>query len=90
MDPSSSARSSLTSATIAGQWRFRATAVNSLGMPSGMSRLAASPRHRVAQGESAAQNSKVIERLTKASPARPVAARIETDWVTGVSSRAKT
>ena len=37
-----------------------------------------------------AQNKKVMERLTKASPARPVAARIETDWITDNSSTAKT
>jgi len=31
-----------------------------------------------------------MEKPTKASPARPVAARIETDWITGGSSTAKT
>jgi len=31
-----------------------------------------------------------MERLTKASPASPVAARIEMDGITGVSSTAKT
>jgi hypothetical protein len=31
-----------------------------------------------------------MERLTRASPARPVAARMDKEWITGSSSTAKT
>ena len=40
--------------------------------------------------QQATQNRKAMERLTKASPARPVAARIERDWITGSFSTVKT
>jgi len=40
--------------------------------------------------QQAAQNKKTMERLTRASPARPVAARIDKDWINGSSSTAKT
>ena len=40
--------------------------------------------------QKAAQNRKEMERLTRASPARPVAARMDKEWITGSSSTTKT
>ena len=37
-----------------------------------------------------AQNRKEIERLTRARPARPVAAKMDREWITGSSSTPKT
>ena len=40
--------------------------------------------------QQAAQNRKTMEKLTRASPARPVAARIEKEWITDSSNTPKT
>ena len=83
-----------TSASMEGLVRLRAAEANGAfgpppdGGPWGGHREARGPGS--CSKHQAAQNSKPIERLTRASPAKPVAARIDKEWITGSSNKAKT